>query len=234
MKILVIGGIHGNEPLGITLVKKIRFNPIMNVESLLANENAIEKNKRFVNFDLNRSFPGDINSPFYEKRRAKEILDICNKFDLVLDFHNTYCPKNNCSFVGEIKCNYLFNVSLWLGLDRVIVADYDCLNKYALNCLSLEISMSSKYMNADYWYEKIEILSTLKRIPKGEVKKYIFVYRMTHEDKNRLKLDKQNLKAFKKINDKIAKQLNVNVPAYPIFLRDKFTPYNYGGLLNKL
>src|SRR3990167_3969563 len=101
MKILVIGGMHGNEPLGIKLVKFINKNPINNVDCLLANKIAIKKNKRFIKYDLNRSFPGIKSSKLYEKMRADEILKLCNNYDFVLDFHNTYCPNNNCTFVGK-------------------------------------------------------------------------------------------------------------------------------------
>ena len=44
MKILVIGGMHGNEMLGIDLVKSLQENPLENIDSVLANEEAI-KNK---------------------------------------------------------------------------------------------------------------------------------------------------------------------------------------------
>jgi len=32
----------------------------------------------------------------------------------------------------------------------------------------------------------------------------------------------------------LAEKMGVKTPAYPIFINDKFTPYNYGGLLNKI
>ena len=57
MKILVIGGMHGNEMLGIDLVKSLQEDPLENIDSVLANEEAIKVNKRFVKQDLNRSFP---------------------------------------------------------------------------------------------------------------------------------------------------------------------------------
>ncbi len=34
------------------------------------------------------------------------------------------------------------------------------------------------------------------------------------------------------IGDDIAKELGVDSPAYPIFINDKYTSYNYGGLLS--
>jgi len=129
MKVLVIGGMHGNEPLGIDIVERLLSQPIKNVTAVIANAEAKQQNKRFTNTDLNRSFPGDEKS--YEGQRAKELLELCKDFDLVLDFHNTHCPENDCSFVGEKSDKVLLDAASFIGLKRVIVAGYDCINKYA-------------------------------------------------------------------------------------------------------
>lgn len=91
MRVLVIGGMHGNEPLGIDIVQQLSTQPISNVTGVIANTQAIKVNRRFTNADLNRSFPGGTDS--YEERRAKEFLELCKDFDLVLDFHNTLSRK---------------------------------------------------------------------------------------------------------------------------------------------
>lgn len=235
MKILIVGGMHGNEPLGISLVKIFQKKTIRNIDAILANEKAIKENRRFIKKDLNRSFPGDINSKNYEEKRAAEILEACKRYDLVLDFHNTYCPNNDCTFLGESASEFLFDVSCWLGFKKVIVADYDCINKYAVNCLSMEVSLRNKLMNTKTWYEKILRLANMQSLPKARgVKRYKFVYRITLEDRDRLNLKEKKLKAFKPLSKNLASYMGVKSPAYPIFIKDKFTPYNYGGLLNKI
>jgi hypothetical protein len=235
MKILVIGGMHGNETLGLEVVKLFQDNPVVAVGTLLANEQAIEANCRFVEQDLNRSFPGDSKSAKYELRRASEILKIARKYDVVLDFHNTFCPNNDCGFIGETANDILTDVAWVLGLDKVIVADYGCINKALNNCLSVEVSLESKLNEAKLWYERIVMLSRLDSITtKNNVQKFRFVYRMSNEDKERLGLDKQNLRAFQPISKSLSSFMGVNATAYPIFIGDSFTPYNYGGLLNKL
>lgn len=235
MKVLVIGGMHGNETLGLEVVKLLEENPVVGVDVLLANEQAIEQNCRFVEQDLNRSFPGDSKSTVYEHRRAYEILQQTKKYDVVLDFHNTFCPDNDCGFIGDTANDNLTDVAWLLGFDKVIVADYDCINKAANNCLSVEVSLDSPLNNAGLWYERIGVLSKLDSFTATpNVKKFRFVYRMTIEDKERLKLDRQNLKAFRALNNELADAMGVLSPAYPIFIGDGFTPYNYGGLLNRL
>lgn len=235
MKVLVIGGMHGNETLGLGVVKLFQSKPVLGVDTLLANEQAIEANTRFVGQDLNRSFPGDIEGKEYEPRRAAEILEKAKSYDVVLDFHNTYCSENDCGFVGDTASATLTDVAWVLGLDKVIVADYDCINKAANNCLSVEVSLDSTLNNAKLWYERITMLSRLEKFTtKSNIQRYRFVYRMTTEDNERLKLDKQNLKAFQPLGRELADAMGVSSPAYPIFIGDSFTPYNYGGLLNRI
>lgn len=234
MKILVIGGMHGNEPLGLEVVKLFQTKPVRNVDVVLANEQAIAGNCRFVKQDLNRSFPGKSKSKEYELRRAAQLLTLAKDYDVVLDFHNTYCPGNDCGFVGETASQRLYDVSWLLGLDKIIVADYDCINKYASNCLSVEISLDSPLNQAELWYERIRQLSKLEDFKtKAKIQKYRFVYRMTLEDKAKFKLDQQKLEAFQPISIKLADGMGVSSPAFPMFIADKFTPSNYGGILTK-
>lgn len=235
MKVLVIGGMHGNETLGIEVVKLFKHNPVIGVDVLLANEQAIDGNCRFVEQDLNRSFPGNSKSTKYESRRAAEILTQTKKYDVVLDFHNTYCPDNDCGFIGDTANDNLTDVAWLLGFDKVIVADYDCINKVADNCLSVEVSLDSPLNNAKLWYERIAMLSRLEGFTAtSNVKKYRFVYRVTNVDRDRLRLYSQNLTTFQPLSNELAEAMGVKSPAYPIFIDDKFTPYNYGGLLNEL
>lgn len=235
MKILVMGGMHGNETLGTDIVKLFQKNPAANIDVMLLNEQAIEADERYIKQDLNRSFPGDAVSNDYETRRAAEVLAACEGYDVVFDFHNTMCPDNDCSFVGQACNERLYDVASLCGVERVVVADYDCLNKYAPNCISIEISFSSKRCNAGYWYELLVEMAGRDTLPRAaNVEAYRFVYRMTLEDKTRLDLPAQNMKAFVPIPERLASAMDVTSPAYPIFIGDGLTPYNYGGLLNKL
>lgn len=238
MRILVIGGMHGNEPLGTLLVERLLAKPIRGVDGVIANEMAFRARSRFIEQDMNRSFPGIRDSHEYEHRRPYQLLKMAKKYDLVIDFHNTHCPNNDCGFVGTTANELLYGVAAQFGLKHVIVADYDCMNKYANNCLSVEVSLSSPLNNANTWYEMIAKLAELSSHPKlpssTGIKRYRFVYRMTLDDKERYGLDKKNLNAFVRIDPKISKELGIKDPAYPIFIDDAYTPYNFGGLLNKI
>ncbi len=235
MRILIIGGMHGNEPLGLEVVKLFSKKPVGGVDAVFANQQAIYINRRFVSDDLNRSFPGDISSRDYEPKRAAQLLGLTKNYDLVLDFHNTHCSNNSCGFLGETALKQLYDVSAWLGLNKVIVANYDCVNKYAPNCLSIEVSLDSEQNDAKYWYDQIVRLTTAVEIPAAvSLSIYAFIYRITLEDKKKFNLSTYRLEAFKPIPEELAVSLGVVHPAYPIFIADKYTPYNYGGLLNKI
>ncbi len=56
---------------------------------VVANEHAVDKGVRFNDTDLNRIYPGDLNSSLYEERRAAEILKYAKEFERVVDIHTT-------------------------------------------------------------------------------------------------------------------------------------------------
>ncbi len=233
MRILVIGGMHGNEPLGIDVVKSLRNNPVANIDTIIANPAATWQNRRFMNRDLNRSF--GVNDDSYESKRAQFLLSKCQNYDIVFDFHNTHCPDNDCAFIGKDANAKLLDIASILGLSRVIVADYDCINKFAPNCISVEISMTSPRNSALIWCEIIKMLACMKNFDTiGKPNLFKFAYRMTLDDAERLALSSSNVKAFSQLDPKIAAQLGVKSPAFPIFIADKFTPYNFGGIVTPI
>jgi len=237
MKILVLGGMHGNERLGIELVEMFGRDPFVNVDAAVANPPAVARSERFIDFDLNRSFPGDLQSPQFEQRRAAEVLELARDYDLVFDFHNTGTRGNDCCFVGENCDEVLFGVAELVGLDNVIVADYDCVNKYANNCISIEISEVSVRNSPNDWYQSIVAIGDMSQIqlPRGQdTRRYRFVKRISLDDRDRLDLTNVLLKPFEQIPPEIARQLGVSCTSQAIFVADPYTPYSYGGVIEPL
>ncbi|NVK24034.1 MAG: aspartoacylase [Gammaproteobacteria bacterium] len=102
--VAIVGGTHGNELAGIYLVNHwLKNSTTVTRESfetqlLIANHNAIEVNKRYVDCDLNRQFSAaslnDSSLGNYEQSRAKVINQQLgpkgdSKTGLVIDLHNT-------------------------------------------------------------------------------------------------------------------------------------------------
>ncbi len=87
-----IGGTHGNEKVGIEIVQQTRLHPPSIERGILysieANLKAIERDTRFIDTDLNRSF-GKEKRTGYEAERAEQLKPFLADADVVLDFHGT-------------------------------------------------------------------------------------------------------------------------------------------------
>ncbi len=232
---LTIGGLHGNEPLGVNLVPRIQALNLAYLQAEFGNPEAIKQNRRFVEQDLNRVFPGNLQGNL-EQKRAAELMQICQSYDFVFDFHNTHCSGNDCGFVGGDNYEETLKLAAFLGLERVIVADYDCINKYVSGCLSVEISLGSSKNSVDYWLEKLQTLEKFE--PKENLlllKLFRFVYRVSRAEQNQFNF--QNWQAFVPISDEEKTLLNLDLSKnyYPIFVDDEYTKeYNFAGLVSEL
>ncbi len=91
MKFAIIGGTHGNEPVGIKALDYLTLNSFRHhFQTFIGNPEAYQLQKRFVDSDLNRAFGKLGQSTGYESTRAKELTNLIEgKFDFVLDLHTT-------------------------------------------------------------------------------------------------------------------------------------------------
>ena len=94
MKIAVVGGTHGNEPVGIEVIRhldrKPPTNPKNEFDTFWANPGAYEAQRRFVDCDLNRTFGKNGRSHGYEETRSKELVEqIEGNYEFILDLHTT-------------------------------------------------------------------------------------------------------------------------------------------------
>jgi aspartoacylase len=103
-RVAIVGGTHGNELIGVSLIKKFKQYPNLvqysSFETLtvLGNPQAIAAEKRYIDKDLNRCFlEKDLKNPLltsYEEQRAKELNNILGpkgnpSTDFILDIHST-------------------------------------------------------------------------------------------------------------------------------------------------
>lgn len=101
-KILFLLSTHGDEGFSVNVLKKLekKFSKEKyNYEWIISNEKAYEKNLRYIDKDLNRSAPGDLNSKKYEVRRAAEIIQTCKQYDYVIDIHGTVSDSGIISII---------------------------------------------------------------------------------------------------------------------------------------
>lgn len=77
-ELAVLAAVHGDELCGKEAIEKFRKSDIKlnkSVKFVIANKKALEKEERFVDTDLNRCFPGNLESEKHEERLASEVLE---------------------------------------------------------------------------------------------------------------------------------------------------------------
>ncbi|WEL23414.1 succinylglutamate desuccinylase/aspartoacylase domain-containing protein [Candidatus Nanohalovita haloferacivicina] len=90
-EVAVVYCTHGDEVAGKKAVEKLldeKPDFRKGVKFVFANEKAYEQGERFIDTDLNRSFPGDSESDSYEERLAAEMMQELQE-PKVLDLHET-------------------------------------------------------------------------------------------------------------------------------------------------
>jgi len=122
-ELAIIGGIHGDEPCGVQAVEELAAEapPVERpVALIVANERALEAGVRYVDEDLNRTFPGDPDGETHESRLAAEIA---SRFgDLTtLSLHSTQSYHGMFAIVEELT-DYARNVCPRLSVDAVVDA----------------------------------------------------------------------------------------------------------------
>lgn len=84
--IVIMGGVHGNELCGVRAIEQCNVVPRKGkITLILANLEAIEKNVRFIENDLNRSF--NLTEETKEIRIANELKPFLKEADALLDLH---------------------------------------------------------------------------------------------------------------------------------------------------
>ncbi|BCD62317.1 aspartoacylase [Nitratiruptor sp. YY08-26] len=96
MNVTIAGGVHGNELIGIYIVKKLMRENFwlkdIAIDYLLANPKAIKECRRYIDYDLNRSFSQEAlseDSHIYEYERAKVLKKRLEDTDFLIDLHTT-------------------------------------------------------------------------------------------------------------------------------------------------
>ncbi|MFC6722738.1 succinylglutamate desuccinylase/aspartoacylase domain-containing protein [Halobacteriaceae archaeon SHR40] len=103
-ELAVVGGIHGDEPCGINAIEQLLEDPPTferPVVFVIANEEAIAAEHRYVEEDLNRAFPGDEAGPTHEKRLAADLQSTLGDC-LTLSMHSTQSYDGTFALVNEL------------------------------------------------------------------------------------------------------------------------------------
>jgi predicted deacylase len=90
MNLILTIATHGNETIGHRVAKRLQGIQLQNgtIQVLVANPLAYKKRKRFIDEDLNRSFPGNSEGN-HEQKIAATLMPIIQSADVVIDIHST-------------------------------------------------------------------------------------------------------------------------------------------------
>ena len=146
MKTAIVCCVHGNEKYGLEVARRMKRR----VAYFIANKEAAKRNVRFIDADLNRSFPGN---PYgnHEERIAFELAAKLAEFDYVVDLHSS---SNSCPLFGIITKPDNISLAMKLGLERLVVmprsfAKGKALIDHAKSGISLEIGPHKGKDNAE-------------------------------------------------------------------------------------
>lgn len=86
--ILFIGGTHGDEPIGVDVLKLLE-QEVSGFDWIIGNPLALRAGTRCFEGDLNRSAPGNPQGATYALRRAAKISGLASGYRQVVDLHGT-------------------------------------------------------------------------------------------------------------------------------------------------
>jgi len=124
--ILVIGGIHGDEPCGWTAIREFyreNYDSLTRpVTFLIANTRAAQAGKRYLETDLNRSFGNgyDADDEAYEMRLAEEIQPLAAQFEIVISLHSTHSTNEPFAIFGPPVSENALKLLQRVGISKAI------------------------------------------------------------------------------------------------------------------
>lgn len=103
-EIAIVGSIHGDEPCGARAVERLLHEApdvVRPVKLVVANEEALERNVRYLEADLNRTFPGAADADTHEGRLAHTLLTELRNCT-VFSMHSTQSYNDAFALVDEV------------------------------------------------------------------------------------------------------------------------------------
>ncbi|MUW15324.1 succinylglutamate desuccinylase [Halorubrum sp. CBA1125] len=107
-RVAIVGGIHGDEPAGERIVRRLAAELDEEgpgngtVRLIVANEPALAAGTRYTDIDLNRVFPGDLESDEYERTLAPQITAELDGMDAVLALHTSHSAPPPFAIYSEL------------------------------------------------------------------------------------------------------------------------------------
>ena len=118
--IAIVGCLHGNEEVGSVVIEKLKKLITMSGGAgIIANQLALKRGVRFIDQDLNRSFPGKAGGN-YEEKLAFQLNRIVKQYDYVIDFHSFSCQSPPFAILTRRTPGHL-KLASELGVTKVVL-----------------------------------------------------------------------------------------------------------------
>lgn len=119
-KFLIIVATHGDESFSIPVIETLKKTFPDKFDFIIGNPKALQRNKRFIDADLNRVAPGKKSSGLYEVRRACTIMKKAVDYQFVLDIHGTFSQSSIFTIVTNPTPTNI-NLAYFLPIDRIVI-----------------------------------------------------------------------------------------------------------------
>ncbi len=128
-RIYVVACLHGNETFGLKILSRLDELNNHDIKTRVANPAAVAKRRRFIDYDLNRSFGANLKSGA-EFRLASTIMRDISDFspDLVIDIHTSTTNVGKVAIVAE-NTAFTHSISLALDMERLAVMPNEVMAK---------------------------------------------------------------------------------------------------------
>lgn len=199
--ILLIASTHGNEKIGLEVIEKLKNKKLDKYfDYIIANPKANKQNKRFLEKDLNRSYPGNQYSKYYEERLAYDNFKIAKKYKYIIDIHEAEKGINDFIIIARDSLGDKFpyekinlkNILLWSDPKGPLCGELE-------NAIELEFGMKDR--------DRIDVTDKAFNLIKSFLLNDKFlknksIYKVYDFLKNENYLSKKVLNDFKKIEFK--------------------------------
>jgi len=179
-KILIIIATHGNERIGFQVVEKLKRKKMDRFfDYLVANPRALARNQRFVDVDLNRSYPGKEGSALYEEGLAFRNLKIAKDYRFVIDIHEASRGINNFIIIPRQSMPESFPLGL-INLKEILLwpDPKGPLGSVLENTIELEFGMKGKDRQQVIKKAEEVVEGFIRCIYKGDYKRVLSTQRV--------------------------------------------------------
>ena len=222
-RLLIVGGVHGDEPFGLRLVKRIKDVRPEGVEGVVANMKALKKGVRYLETDMNRSFA--VEAPVsIEERRAEELMPKLMASDAVIDVHSTRAQGTTCAITVCEPNKLHLKIARHLNMKRLVIMPPS--GSLVATCpdkaISLEIATDKLgVFSTIFLLERLKTLNDVGDYDNRVLMVYKFVNRVSRKTLERMKIDMGEIANFKKLSTITVSKLGLNMSSefVPIFYK---------------